>query len=209
MGWTSTNVQVKYKNGKPYIDRKEECDKLYNQPMVTGESNEPIGKYEVLKSSMKSSVYYAAVKKTKFSEPEKATVFAAICMTSVNLKDHFNFSYKDMDETCGPYYYDCPVGILKLLSPTNNEYALNWRKKCREKTKEKRNPYRLSNLPVGSIVKFKAPFDMKVHLKGNDITVQKMRIGKATRWVCGSYYYPSKVIGDNYEVVRRGSNEYL
>ena len=28
MGWTSTNVQVKYKNGKAYIDRKEECDKL-------------------------------------------------------------------------------------------------------------------------------------------------------------------------------------
>lgn len=206
MGWTSTNVQVKYKNGKPYIDRKEECDKLYNQPMVTMESNKPIGKYEVLKSSMKGSIYYAAVKKTKFSEPEKATVFAAICMTSVKLKDHFNFSYKDMDETCGPYYYDCPAGILELLSPTNNEYALNWRKKCIEKAEETRNPYSLGNLPVGSIVKFKAPFEMKQFKKGEEVTVQKMHVGKVTRWVCGSYYYPSKIIGDEYDVVRRGKD---
>ena len=206
MGWTSTNVPVKYKNGKPYIDRKEECDKLYNQPMVTMESNKPIGKYEVLKSSMKGSIYYAAVKKTKFSEPEKATVFAAICMTSVKLKDHFNFSYKDMDETCGPYYYDCPAGILELLSPTNNEYALNWRKKCIEKAEETRNPYSLGNLPVGSIVKFKAPFEMKQFKKGDEVTVQKMHVGKVTRWVCGSYYYPSKIIGDEYDVVRRGKD---
>lgn len=206
MGWTSTNVKVKYKNGKPYIDRKEECDKLYNQPMVTMESNKPIGKYEVLKSSMKGSIYYAAVKKTKFSEPEKATVFAAICMTSVKLKDHFNFSYKDMDETCGPYYYDCPAGILELLSPTNNEYALNWRKKCIEKAEETRNPYSLGNLPVGSIVKFKAPFEMKQFKKGEEVTVQKMHVGKVNRWVCGSYYYPSKIIGDEYDVVRRGKD---
>ena len=206
MGWTSTNVPVKYKNGKPYIDRKEECDKLYNQPMVTMESNKPIGKYEVLKSSMKGSIYYAAVKKTKFSEPEKATVFAAICMTSVKLKDHFNFSYKDMDETCGPYYYDCPAGILELLSPTNNEYALNWRKKCIEKAEETRNPYSFGNLPVGSIVKFKAPFEMKQFKKGDEVTVQKMHVGKVTRWVCGSYYYPSKIIGDEYDVVRRGKD---
>lgn len=206
MGWTSTNVQVKYKNDKPYIDRKEECDKLYNQPMVTMESNKPIGKYEVLKSSMKGSIYYAAVKKTKFSEPEKETVFAAICMTSVKLKDHFNFSYKDMDETCGPYYYDCPAGILELLSPTNNEYALNWRKKCLEKAEETRNPYSLGNLPVGSIVKFKAPFEMKQFKKGDEVTVQKMHVGKVNRWVCGSYYYPSKIIGDEYDVVRRGKD---
>lgn len=209
MGWTSVNAQVKYKNGKAYIDRKEECDKLFNQPMVTMGSSEPIGKYEVLKSAMRGSIYYAAVRKTKFSEPDKSNVFAAICITSTNLKESFNFNYKDMDESCNPYYYDCPVGILELLSPTDNENALNWRKKCREKTEEMRNPYSLTNLPVGSIVKFKAPFEMKQFKKGEEVTIQKMHVGKVTRWVCGSYYYPTKIVGDEYEVVRRGNNEYL
>ena len=46
MGWTNYYVDTKYKNGKKYIDRKEECDKLFNQSMVTMESNNPIGKYE-------------------------------------------------------------------------------------------------------------------------------------------------------------------
>ena len=99
MGWTSTNVQVKYKNGKEYIDRKEECDKLFNQPMVAMESNDIIGKYEVLKSSMRGTVYYAAVKKTKFAtetESEQSSIFAAICLTSVEKDSHYNFSYTDM-----------------------------------------------------------------------------------------------------------------
>lgn len=208
MGWTSTNVQVKYKNGKEYIDRKEECDKLFNQPMVTMESNDIIGKYEVLKSSMRGTVYYAAVKKTKFAtetESEQSSIFAAICLTSVEKDSHYNFSYKDMDETCNPFYYDCPVGILKLLSPTDNEYALEWRKKCEKRAEDRLNPYTLSRLPVGSIVKFKAPFDMTRFKKGEDITVQKMHIGKSNRWMNGSYYYPSHIIGDEYEVMRRGN----
>lgn len=204
MGWTSTNVQVKYKNGKAYIDRKEECDRLYNQPMVTMESKEPIGKYEVIKSSVIGGTYYAAVKKTKFAEPDKAVIFAAICLTSTKIDETYNFFYKDMDETCNPYKYDCPVGILNLLSPTNNEYALEWRRQCRKKAAQKRNPNSLSNLPIGSVVKFKAPFDMRHNKKGDDMVVEKMQVGNVSRWVKGGYYYPSKIIGHEYEVVRRG-----
>ena len=70
---------------------------------------------------------------------------------------------------------------------------------------DRRNPYTLNRLPVGSIVKFKAPFDMTRFKKGEDITVQKMHIGKSNRWMNGSYYYPSHIIGDGYEVMRRGN----
>lgn len=50
-----------------------------------------------------------------------------------------NFSYKDMDETMIPCYYDCPESILKLLSDTNNENALEYRRLCREKRRKRKN----------------------------------------------------------------------
>lgn len=206
MGWTSYHVEPKYKKGKPYIDRKEECDKLFNQPMVTADSKEQIGKYEVVKSSVIGTTYYAAVKMTKFAEPEKATTFAVVVLTKIDNSDHYNFSYKDMEESMGPCQYNCPVGILNILSPTENKYALKWRAKCREIGMLKRSPNNLSNLPVGSRIKFKAPFDMKMYKKGDEIVVWKEnRTIKGTYWIDGRYAYPAKIIGTEYEVIERGN----
>lgn len=160
MGWTSYNANVNYRNGKPYIDRKEECDKIFNDDMVSGtypDKYEKIGKFEVLKSAMVGSTYYAAVKRTKFStetDPEESIVFAAICLTSTNMKDYYNFAYKDMDETCGPCECKCPKSILDLLSPTDNEYAKEWRKACYEYHESNKAKDDISNLRVGSKVKF-------------------------------------------------------
>lgn len=36
---------------------------------------------------------------------------------------------KIMDESVGPCYYKCPRGILELLTPTKDMYALQWRAK--------------------------------------------------------------------------------
>ena len=57
-------------------------------------------------------------------------VFVVICLLEYRPKDYWNFGYKDMDETMGPCYYNCPEKILRILSPTTNEYAIKWRKKC-------------------------------------------------------------------------------
>ena len=35
-----------------------------------------------------------------------------------------------LDETMGPNEASCPETILKLLTPTQNEHALDWRKRC-------------------------------------------------------------------------------
>lgn len=41
------------------------------------------------------------------------------------------WGYKDMDETVGPGYYDCPITYLdKASAPTG--YAIEWRQKVRE-----------------------------------------------------------------------------
>lgn len=207
MGWTSYRVEPTYnsKINKYTVNRKEECDKIFNQDMVTYGNNEVIGKFEVLKSYMVGSTYYAAIKRTKFAtetEAENVCIFAVIVLTSVDNKEWFNFSYKDMDETMGPYQYNCPKSILDLLSPTDNEYAIEWRKRCHEVLEEKKNPNALGNLPVGSEIKY-------VNHKGEKITLFKHPAAyqfKRPFWMCmdRNAYVSPKNIPSNYEVIKRG-----
>ena len=139
MGWTSYHATF-YKNGE--VDRKTECDNL-----MSG-SNER-GTWEVLKSSMRGSVYYAAVKRTM---PDgNSHVFGCVCLTSVDNSDYYNFAYKDMSEDMGPGESKCPVSILNLLSPTDSEYALAWRQRCRENAQNKNE---LGKLPVGTVIEY-------------------------------------------------------
>lgn len=81
MGWTSCHASF-YKNGK--IDRKAECDSIMNCDMAGDK-----GRYEVLKSAMVNSTYYAAIKKTIFkteNEPEKESVFGMVCSHPLTTK---------------------------------------------------------------------------------------------------------------------------
>lgn len=207
MGWTSYNVESTYNTRlrKYTVDRKAECDRLCNSDMVEWDGHKVIGKFEVLKSTMVGSTYYAAVKRTKFTtetEPESSYVFATVFLTSVNNKDHFNFAYKDMDESMGPYQYSCPKSILDLLSPTDNEYAKKWRESCYEVIKAKKNPNALGNLPIGSQIKY-------VNRKGEEIILFKHLAAyqfKRAFWMClnGDGYVSTKYIPNNYEIIKRG-----
>lgn len=60
-------------------------------------------------------------------------VFAIVCkvMWNPRSKTWENFGYKDMDESVGPCEDSCPAYILDLLTPTDKEYALDWRRRCR------------------------------------------------------------------------------
>lgn len=118
MGWVEREPYF-YKNGK--IDKKAECDNLCNW-----------GRYQVIKSSMIGNTYYAAVKDNKDNK-----IFATIILTQIWGKNkHKTFAYKQMSEECGPCENTCPVSILNLLTPTNDEAALNWRRKCYNKHKK-------------------------------------------------------------------------
>ena len=176
MGWTSYNAPTTYdlKKRRYIIDRKAECDKLYN-----GDN------FEVLKSAMVGSTYYAAVRAKRNNE-----VFATVVLTHTNMSDYWNFSYKDMDETCGPCESKCPMSILKLLTETDSEYAKAWRQRCYDNCK-KRSP---NKLPVGSKIKF------------GDTVLMKMAPAyqfKTNWWlICGKdKYFPKAHIPDNWELV--------
>ena len=70
---------------------------------------------------------------------------ATLFLYRFNKSDYYNFSYKGMDESVGPYEGVSPK-ILKYLSPIKDieraAYAVQWRKRCeafKESSKRKRS----------------------------------------------------------------------
>ena len=215
MGWTSYRA-THYKNGK--IDRKAECDAYFLEGLNSGF-------YEVLKSSMVGSTYYAAVKPLKKSggkdengnhiyvdiPKEEQRVVAVVFLTSTDMADYFNFSYKDMDETYCPCKHECPKSILDLLSPIDNEYANEWRKACykhnEEKSKNKSSS--ISRLPVGSVIKVTMPVDTMLYKKGDIVTLHKGYAYGLKRpvWFSPRARFTSslmKMLEGHYEIIRKG-----
>jgi len=68
----------------------------------------------VLKSTVRSNAYYAACQSYTADGPEQT--FAIICLIKWN-----------------PAARDCPASILDLLGPPGNDYAAQWREKCRQR----------------------------------------------------------------------------
>lgn len=112
-----------------------------------------VEKFECVKHAIVGNTIYGAIKNKQTGD-----VFAVIFLIRWDNSDYsFNFSYKDMDETMNPFYYDCPMSILKLLTPTENEYALLWRSEVEKFNNKKKlskqensyikltNPIRFSN----------------------------------------------------------------
>lgn len=153
MGWTSYNAKF-YKNGK--VDKIAEIKSHFEQ-----EEN-----CKVLKASSVGNTVYVAIEKKINKEK---IVFAAIYLTSINMKSYCNFSYKYINETEGPSERKCPVSILNLLTPTDNKWANEWRNDCWEniekKKAKKKDPNSLKNLPVGSIIEMKYWEDNTPYLK--------------------------------------------
>lgn len=141
MGWTWQESKFRKDNGT--IDRKAECDHIINY------DNDNV-KIEVLKSAMKGSVYYAAIKRLDKTNGN-SIVFGAVFLTSTDRRSWCDFGYKDMDETCGPYESECPKSILDMLSETDNKYALEWRARCRENLKSRKS---LSSIRIGQVIEF-------------------------------------------------------
>lgn len=205
MGWTSYHA-THYKNGK--VDVKAECDAYYMEGLNAGH-------FEVVKSAMVGSVYYAAIRPlVKYAgkdengnsvymprpENERKT-FAEIMLTHVDSGDYYNFSYKNIGEEAGPCESKCPVGIIKLLDETDSEWALAWRKRCLEYAEQKKSPNSIGKLPVGSRIKF-------TDYNGTERVLVKMSPAyqfKSCWWLIEGQgkYYPKAHIPSEYEVLSR------
>ncbi|KAK0349864.1 hypothetical protein LTR94_031350, partial [Friedmanniomyces endolithicus] len=76
------------------------------------------------------TTYYAAAQVTR--DGTGGEVFAIVCLVRWNArsKDGEHFGYKDMEESMGPCEDDCPERILRLLTSSDSESALQWRRRC-------------------------------------------------------------------------------
>ena len=135
MGWTYFNKPA---NVKQWFEEQ-----------LTWE-NEKV-KTTCLKSAVKLKEAYAAVE-TIHKNTDKREVWAAVFMLDYRKdpNDYYNFGYKDMDESVGPYNYNCPANILDLLTPTDSEYANKWREQCRKRLNRPK-------IKTGDTIKFKDP----------------------------------------------------
>lgn len=95
----------------------------------------------ILDVAVVGSVAYMAVKSAPSPLDGQTTVVGVVILMSRN-KGHWNFTYKEMDEFCGPNESKCPKRILSLLSPIygtsqGDTWAKAWRERCREYNAQK------------------------------------------------------------------------
>lgn len=98
-------------------------------------------RFKIVHYSKVGSVAYLAIKK------DNSIVFGCVVWCFV---DKGNKGYKLMEESTGPYYYDAPKVLLDKLTPTDSEYAIEWRRKCRDRAAARK-------VKVGDIIRFADP----------------------------------------------------
>lgn len=206
MGWTSYRASFFYRDGQ--INRKKECDSYFDEGVKRGLCR-------IEKSVMKGKEYYAAITDLKREvkdavgnvmkddlgniiyegiPKEEQKTFAMIFRTAV---EGNTFYFKPMDESCGPFYYGCPNTILNLLSPTDSEYANEWRTKCRNKNAKPS----LSRLPIGTKIKYS--------YYGKEVVLEKRSPAfqfKTPWWYnqATGKYVKKTHIPENFQIVERG-----
>ena len=82
------------------------------------------GIWKTIKYSVRGNVIYSVREVTNKKSGE---VSRFIAVDLLGNPDRSGWGYKDLDESCGPYYFDCPVSYFKLAGPPVNETAAEWR----------------------------------------------------------------------------------
>ena len=131
MGWTSVN-KPKGMSLDEFFDKEFKCDSL-----------KLIGKGY----TKNLSEYYRACYNV-----EKGVYFALVCKIHFG-KGYYNFSYKDMDESENPYFYNCPKRIMDIIERSEpvNDMSKEWRMKVHKVLDTK--------LTKGKVITFKKPID--------------------------------------------------
>ena len=131
MGWTSVN-KPKGMSLDEFFNKEFKCDTL-----------KLIGKGY----TKNLSEYYRACYNV-----EKGVYFALVCKIHFG-KGYYNFSYKDMDESENPYFYNCPKRIMDIIERSQpvNDMSKEWRMNVHKVLDTK--------LTKGKVITFKKPID--------------------------------------------------
>lgn len=111
MGWTSCS----------YWASKADAVKEVTSASHWGEN------FNTLKTSTKGKCFWVLA---EYKQGEKQGMkFIALFVIE---KSEGEWMYKDMDESCGPCYYNCPLLFIAIAKESNDEpggYAKTWREK--------------------------------------------------------------------------------
>jgi len=144
------------------------------------------GTYRVLKSAIvRMREYYAAVE--FIDKAGSRTVFCSVAMLDFRPRDPegYTFGKKDMDETMGPNIDNCPAAILDLLTEPENDWARDWRIRCRAKITARQNRPRLVD---GARIKLAEAVHFRNGTKRDTFTVEKQFRTVRFRGEDGGYY---------------------
>ena len=125
MGWLTMPFSSMggHKTATAYLDAQLTYERRLEDGSTRG--------LRVLASSCPSNrVYYAAVQAITNGVPGE--IFALVCLVKWTPRSRTGeqFGYKDMSESMGPNQADCPANILELLTTTDKEHSLDWRRRC-------------------------------------------------------------------------------
>lgn len=113
------------------------------------------------------TVFYAAVQNNETASYAPGETWAMVVLMWRGRGD-FNFTYKEMSETMGPGDHDAPANVLDALTPTDNEWANEWRQACREKIAKKAAAPKVK---PGDTVRFERPFSFSDGVDRDTFTV--------------------------------------
>lgn len=175
MGWTTT-----YK--PPHI---KATDYLLHHSGALSWGPDCLGQYTVLDTAIVNlKTFYAAVERIDKTSGARE-VWAAVFLLGYWRSGNENFGWKDMDETMGPVEAQCPERILDLLTPTDNENALDWRARCRAYHAARKSRPKIA---VGCTVVYGGkPYKVRNRLtrawqiQGEDSTIYRLTDARARR----------------------------
>lgn len=121
MGWTYTH--------KPHGVKARDFLRLrFEQTYLPGEKTG----FRILHDSATLTEYYAIIERTD-KDTSLAELFCLVCLVR-HSRDHHNFGWKEMEESCFPYVTP-PRGFFRVLEEMipdpDNKNAREWREACR------------------------------------------------------------------------------
>lgn len=83
--------------------------------------------------------FYCVIEAKK--ESGEVIRYGVVALLDYRYGQELNFGFNERDENEGPTFYNCPERLLDLLEdyPSDYDYAMKWRQKCRETAERKRS----------------------------------------------------------------------
>ena len=133
MGWTFTP-------GSTRKDIINDCIRgwdLHAGPSAGSEDNLDayviVGRNETLKWCTVGNVLWSVCEQRFTAGPKAGKVDRWIrCDLLQNGGERDGWGVKSMEESCGPYYYSCPLSYLDMVPCPDNESAREWREEVRK-----------------------------------------------------------------------------